>query len=218
MDSGVSLDDKIKKDYYKLSDEEIVHLAKSGDLLAEEFLIKKYKNYVRMKARSYFLVGADGEDIIQEGMIGLFKAIRDYDASKNDTFKAFADLCIKRQMITAITAATRQKHTPLNTYVSFHKIIDDQMSDRTLIDILKGDLSLDPETLYINKEENKSMKKSMDALLSDFEWEVLTGYLAGESYQEIALKLGCPFKSVDNGLRRIKRKIEKHLKSKFQEG
>lgn len=211
----MSLDDKTKKDYKNFSDEEIVQYAKLGDLLAEEFLIKKYKSYVRMKARSYFLVGADGEDIIQEGMIGLFKAIRDYKSSKNDTFKAFAELCIKRQMITAITAATRHKHAPLNTYVSFHKIVDEEMPDRTLIEILKGGVSLDPETLYINKEEKYAMKKSMDALLSDFEWEVLTGYLAGESYQEIALNLKCPLKSVDNALQRIKKKIEKHLKSKY---
>jgi len=211
MDSGVSLHSTISA-YHDMTDEAVVALAKQGDDLAEEYIITKYKNNVRLKARGYFLVGADGEDIIQEGMIGLFKAIRDFDINKNSSFKAFAELCIKRQMITAITTATRQKHTPLNSYISLNKAMNDEDPERTLMDVLTSKRDTDPESLYISKEAIQSMKKSMDAILSSFEWKVLTGYLAGESYQEIATDLNRPLKSVDNALQRIKRKIEKNIK------
>ncbi len=160
MDSGVSLVSNEKK-YEKMTNEMIVALAKGGDALAEEHIIKKFKSYVRLKARSYFLVGADTEDIIQEGMIGLFKAIRDYDLSKNSSFKAFAELCIKRQMITAIKTATRQKHTPLNSYISLNKSMNEEDSERTLLDVLTSRRDMDPESLYISKEAMTNVKKSM---------------------------------------------------------
>lgn len=211
MDSGVLLV-TTKKDYEKMTNESIVALAKAGDGLAEEYIIKKFKNDVRLKARGYFLVGADGEDIIQEGMIGLFKAIRDFDDTQNTSFNVFAQLCIKRQMITAITTATRQKHTPLNSYISLNKTMNEEASEKTLLDVLMTGTDMDPESLYISKEAITSVKKSMDAILSPFEWQVLTGYLAGESYQEIAIDLNRPLKSVDNALQRIKKKIEKNIK------
>ena len=211
MDSGVLLV-TTKKDYEKMTNESIVALAKAGDNLAEEYIIKKFKNDVRLKARGYFLVGADGEDIIQEGMIGLFKAIRDFDDTQNTSFNVFAQLCIKRQMITAITTATRQKHTPLNSYISLNKTMNEEASEKTLLDVLITGTDMDPESLYISKEAMTSVKKSMDAILSPFEWQVLTGYLAGESYQEIAIDLNRPLKSIDNALQRIKKKIEKNIK------
>ena len=134
-------------------DEELVLLANEGDTTAQEIIINKYKNFVRSKARSYFLIGADREDIVQEGMIGLFKAIRDFRSDKLSSFRAFAELCITRQILTAIKTATRQKHIPLNSYISLNKPIYDEESDRTLLDVLSGSKVLDPEELIIGREE-----------------------------------------------------------------
>ncbi|HAN87683.1 MAG TPA: RNA polymerase sporulation sigma factor SigH, partial [Firmicutes bacterium] len=150
---SVNLQHEIYLHYDELADEEIVDIAKQGDSDAEEYLIHKYKNFVRAKARSYFLIGADREDIIQEGMIGLYKAIRDFKPDKLASFRAFAELCITRQIITAIKTATRQKHIPLNSYVSLNKPIYDEESDRTLLDVLSGNKITDPEELVISREE-----------------------------------------------------------------
>jgi RNA polymerase sporulation-specific sigma factor len=193
------------------TDEDIVMEAKSGDVVALEYLINKYKNFVKAKARSYFLIGADREDIIQEGMIGLYKAIRDFRDDKLSSFRAFAELCITRQIITAIKTATRQKHIPLNSYVSLNKPIYDEDSDRTLLDILSGTKITDPEELMINREEYNDIEYKMGEILSELEWKVLTLYLEGKSYQEIAIDLQRHVKSIDNALQRVKRKLERYL-------
>jgi len=198
-------------DYQSLNEEEVVEFARSGDDRAQEYLIKKYKNFVRSKARSYFLIGADKEDIIQEGMIGLFKAIRDFRPEKTSSFRAFAELCITRQIITAIKTATRQKHIPLNSYVSLNKPIYDEESDRTLLDVITGSKISDPEELIISREEVDNIESKIGEILSDLEWQVLTYYLQGKSYQEIAKDLDRHVKSIDNALQRVKRKLERFL-------
>jgi len=197
--------------YEFMLDEEIVDCAKEGDLLALEYLIKKYKNFVRAKARSYFLIGADREDIVQEGMIGLYKAIRDYRKDRLASFRAFAELCITRQIITAIKTATRQKHIPLNSYISLNKPIYDEDSDRTLLDVLTGTKVTDPEELVISREEFYAIEEKMEEILSRLEWQVLMSYLEGKSYQEISKELNRHVKSIDNALQRVKRKLERYL-------
>lgn len=197
-----------------LQDEEVVDIARAGSILAQEYLINKYRSFVRAKARSYFLIGADREDIIQEGMIGLYKAIRDFRSDKLASFKAFAELCITRQIITAIKTATRQKHIPLNSYVSLNRPIYDEDSDRTLLDIMPGTQVLDPEELVINTEEVGSMEDKITEILSDLEWQVLNSYLDGKSYLEIADDLQRHVKSIDNALQRVKRKLERYLDAK----
>jgi len=192
-------------------DEEVVSEAKLGDVRAQEYLITKYQNFVKAKAKSYFLVGADKEDIYQEGMIGLYKAIRDYKPDKLASFKAFAELCVTRQIITAIKTATRQKHIPLNTYVSLNKPIYGEESDRTLLDVLSEAKVTDPEEIMIIKEELKHIETEIGQVLSDLEMEVLGSYLDGKSYQEIACDLNRHAKSIDNALQRVKRKLEKNL-------
>ncbi|KDE49698.1 RNA polymerase factor sigma-70 [Geobacillus sp. CAMR12739] len=199
------------KDYHQLDDEQLVALVHEGDGEALDFLIHKYQNFVRAKARSYFLVGADREDIVQEGMIGLYKAVRDFKGDKLSSFKAFAELCITRQMITAIKTATRQKHIPLNSYVSLDKPIYDDESDRTLMDVLSGTQVTDPEQLIVNREEVDDIELKMAELLSDLERKVLALYLDGRSYQEISEELNRHVKSIDNALQRVKRKLEKYL-------
>ena len=193
------------------SDEEIVIEAKSGDNSAQDYLISKYENFVKSKAKSYFLIGADKEDIYQEGMIGFYKAIRDYKPDKSTSFKAFAEICVTRQIITAIKTATRQKHIPLNTYVSLNKPIYEEESERTLLDVLAGIKISDPEELIISKEQMDYIEDKIENVLSDLELEVLTSYLDGKSYQEIACDLERHSKSIDNALQRVKRKLEKYL-------
>jgi len=200
--------------FAEMSDEEIVELAQQGDQAAVEYLVDKYRNFVRAKARSYFLIGADKEDIIQEGMIGLFKAIRDYKADKLTSFRAFAELCITRQIITAIKTATRQKHIPLNSYVSLNKPIYDEESDRTLMDILSTTKITNPEEIIISREEFIFIERKMGEILSSLEWKVLMAYLEGKSYQEIAVELKRHVKSIDNALQRVKRKLEKYLEDR----
>ncbi len=197
--------------YSGMMDEDVIQEAKVGNEKALEYLINKYKSFVRAKARTYFLIGADREDIIQEGMIGLFKAIRDYKGDKLSSFRAFAELCITRQIITAIKTATRQKHIPLNSYVSLNKPIFDEESDRTLMDVISEENISDPEELVINREEFIGIENKMGEILSSLEWEVLTSYLEGKSYQEIAEDLDRHVKSIDNALQRVKRKLEKYL-------
>jgi RNA polymerase sporulation-specific sigma factor len=198
-------------EYDAKSDEDIVEAVRLGDAGALEYLINKYRNFVRAKARSYFLIGAEREDIVQEGMIGLYKSIRDFRGDKLASFKAFAELCITRQIITAIKTATRQKHIPLNSYVSLDKPIYDEDSDRTLQDIICGTSVCDPEEMFINQEEFFGLEDKMSELLSDLERKVLMLYLDGRSYQEIAVDLDRHVKSIDNALQRVKRKLERYL-------
>lgn len=200
-----------KDEFDNKLDEEIAMEAKEGNKRAQEYLINKYQNFVKSKSKSYFLIGADKEDIYQEGMIGLYKAIRDFRPDKLASFKAFAELCVTRQIITAIKTATRQKHIPLNTYVSLNKPIYEEESDRTLLDVLAGLKVTDPEELVISNEEMKHIEKEIGQVLSDLEMEVLMSYLDGKSYQEIACDLDRHAKSIDNALQRVKRKLEKCL-------
>ncbi|WP_374702698.1 RNA polymerase sporulation sigma factor SigH [Bacillus sp. V5-8f] len=194
-----------------MEDETLVGLVHKGDSEALDYIIQKYRNFVRAKARTYFLIGADKEDIFQEGMIGLYKAIRDFKGDKLSSFKAFAELCITRQIITAIKTATRQKHIPLNSYVSLDKPIYDDESDRTLLDVISGAKILDPEELIIHREEFDDIELKMTELLSDLERKVLALYLDGQSYQEISEELNRHVKSIDNALQRVKRKLERYL-------
>ena len=194
----------------QLEDEDIVTLAQNGDDEALTFLLDKYKNFVRSKARSYFLIGADHEDIVQEGMIGLFKAIRDFKPNRLSSFRAFAELCVKRQIITAIKTATRQKHFPLNSYVSLNKPLYDEESDRTLLDVIEGRVT-NPEDLYISQEELERIQTEISTTLSPLEQQVLAAFLNGRSYQEIAEMLNRHVKSIDNALQRVKRKLTRML-------
>jgi RNA polymerase sporulation-specific sigma factor len=200
--------------FEKKLDEEVVIEAKQGETRAQEYLINKYENFVKAKAKSYFLIGADKEDIYQEGMIGLYKAIRDFKPDKLSSFKAFAELCVTRQIITAIKTATRQKHIPLNTYISLNKPIYDEESDRTLLDVLSEARVADPEELIISREELNHIHTEIGEVLSSLEMEVLMSYLDGKSYQEIACDLDRHAKSIDNALQRVKRKLEKCLNDK----
>ena len=204
--------DKRFSEYDNMLDEEIVIVARNGEASAEEYLISKYRNFVKAKAKSYFLIGGDRDDIFQEGMIGLYKAIRDFKPDKLSSFRAFAELCITRQIITAIKTATRQKHIPLNSYISLNKPIYDEESDRTSMDILSTIHISDPEELIISNEERVKIQCTMSEVLSDLEMEVLRCYLDGKSYQEIACDLDRHAKSIDNALQRVKRKLEKYLK------
>ncbi len=209
--------DILPQDFDQMSDEDMVSLAQSGCASALEFLLGKYKNFVRAKARSYFLIGAEREDIIQEGMLGLYKATRDFRSDKLSSFRAFAELCITRQIITAIKTATRQKHIPLNSYVSLNKPIYDEDSDRTLLDVISGTRVSDPEELVISREEFGDIEQKMGEILSDLEWQVLMAYLDGKSYQEIADSLDRHVKSIDNALQRVKRKLERYLEDRKNE-
>lgn len=212
---GKSVTDiKLTCSFYDKLDEEVAIQAKHGDSKAQEYLINKYENFVKAKAKSYFLIGADKEDIYQEGMIGLFKAIRDFKSDKLSSFKAFAELCVTRQIITAIKTATRQKHIPLNTYVSLNKPIYDEESDRTLLDVLSEAKVSDPEELIISREEMNHIQSEIGDVLSSLEMEVLMSYLDGKSYQEIACDLDRHSKSIDNALQRVKRKLEKCISNK----
>jgi len=199
------------EDLSDLSDDELVEYVHGGNNEAQEILLKRYKNFVMAKSRSYFLVGADREDIIQEGMIGLYKAIRDYKIERLASFRAFAELCITRQIITAIKAATRQKHQPLNSYISLNKPIYHEESDRTLLDVLKGSKLTNPERLFISKESYDLIESKIVEMLSELEFDVLQEYLKGKSYEDIAETLDKHVKSVDNALQRVKRKLESFL-------
>ena len=200
------------QDLSEMNDEDIVeHIKLNKDAVAQEYIMTKYKPLVKSKARAYFIVGADNEDIIQEGMIGLYKAIRDYQREKNSSFKAFADLCITRQIITAIKAATRQKHIPLNSYVSLNKPAFEDEPQITYLDNIKENEVLNPETVVIGQENKTFIENNIDKNLSRFEMEVLSMYLQGKSYNEISQSIGKPEKSVDNALQRIKKKLSRLL-------
>lgn len=211
------IDPVLHAGYGGMTDEHVVEMCQNGDSLAMEYLLNKYKNFVRSKARSYFLMGADHEDIVQEGMIGLFKAVRDFRQDKLSSFRAFAELCVTRQIITAIKTATRQKHIPLNSYISLNKPIYDEESDRTLMDVIVEGHVDNPEELIISQEDLHGINTQLAEMLSGLEKDALSLYLDGKSYQEIAQILGRHAKSIDNALQRVKRKLEKYLKTKAHE-
>lgn len=187
----------------------LIAAAQQGDEAASSALVSRYRGFVRCKARSYFLAGADRDDVVQEGMIGLYKAIRDYDPSRQASFRSFAELCITRQLITAIKSATRQKHSPLNSYVSLSRTASmEEEGDRVLADILAAREVCDPAEIVISAWETVSIREGFLQVLSPFETEVLRLYVEGKSYQEVADTLQRGVKSIDNALQRIKRKIE----------
>ncbi|MBQ4167528.1 MAG: RNA polymerase sporulation sigma factor SigH [Clostridia bacterium] len=198
-------------EYGAMEDEQLAVLAKAGDATASDELYHRYKNIVRGKARPYFLVGADRDDLIQEGMIGLFKAIRDFSDEKNSAFRPFAEICITRQILTAIKQATRNKHKPLNSYDSLYESVYDDGSEKQLMDMIESRTALDPEELYIKQELHESLMQTVEKSLTEYERAVLDGFLDGRSYSEIAAELGHSTKSVDNALQRIRKKLEKEL-------
>ena len=193
--------------YAGLSDREVVSRAQRGESQASEYLLYKYRNLVKTKVKSYFLVGAEKDDLLQVGMIGLWQAVVDFRCNKAISFPAFAKVCIQRHIITAIKTATRQKQQPLNTSLSLESPSDDPLADWNLSDILTCDDSLDPEELVLRSEDTRQLQFTLQQVLSEFEWRVLSGYQVGKSYREIADELRCKTKSVDNALARIKRKV-----------
>jgi RNA polymerase sporulation-specific sigma factor len=211
LETVAQLTDKRGERYARKNDAGLVQLAQAEDTKALVTMLERYEDFVRLKARPYFLIGADREDIVQEGMIGLYKAIRDYREDRDTSFKAFAEICITRQIITAIKTATRQKHTPLNSYVSLNNPVGESDDpDRLYMDFL-SDNTLDPGEVVISIEETESIRENFREMLSGLETKVLRLYIEGRSYQEIADALDRHVKSIDNALQRIKRKIEQHL-------
>ncbi|HML37618.1 MAG TPA: RNA polymerase sporulation sigma factor SigH [Bacillota bacterium] len=197
--------------YEEMADEALAILAQDGDETAEEFLIRKYKDVVRSKAHLYFMVGADSEDIVQEGMIGIFKAIRGYDQAKQASFHTFAEICINRQIITAVKRATRLKHSPLNTSVSLSRPLSDSEPDTTLEETLSSDSNYDPEALFLLKEDMDYIGGNGADIFSDLELNVWNEYLKGKSYLQIAESTGRSPKAIDNAIQRMKRKLELYL-------
>lgn len=196
----------MEENYSQKSDEAIILRIRQGETEALEYILEKYKDLVRKKARKLFLIGGDQDDLIQEGMIGLYKAVRDYDESREGSFKAFADLCVSRQIYDAIKASNRQKNIPLNTYVSFYAPFFDEKGSN-----LFADNKENPEVLLIDRENVLALEKEFETVLSEFEKEVLALYLEGLKYQQIALRINREPKSVDNALQRIKTKIRRLL-------
>ncbi len=201
--------DKSPRSYKNKSDEDLAAASQAGDDGALDFLLSKYSSVVHRIAGRYFLIGAEVEDLVQEGMIGLFKAARDYSPDKNAAFRSFAELCVTRQILTAIKSASRQKHAPLNSYVSLDKPVFDDDSDVTLMDTLGRDTTLNPEDIVINREKFDAIGDRMSKFLSKLECKVLLYYLRGESYTTIAQRLGKDAKAIDNALQRIRHKFEK---------
>ncbi|MDD3242420.1 MAG: RNA polymerase sporulation sigma factor SigH [Eubacteriales bacterium] len=199
----------LPRGYDALEDDACVRLAQAGDMAALDYLLGKYRNYVRARARSYFIAGADRDDLVQEGLIGFYKAVRDYRWDQNASFHVFADLCITRQVITAVKSATRQKHIPMNSYVSLNRPIYEEDSERTLMDVLTEGEKSNPEEMMISRESQAALEESLDAELSPLEREVLRAYLQDKTYQEISAELHRHVKSIDNALQRIKRKLER---------
>jgi RNA polymerase sporulation-specific sigma factor len=195
-----------------LADDALVERFQGGDELAVQVLLDRYRRFARAKARGYFLVGADSDDIEQEGLIGLYKAARDYRSDRQASFRAFAELCITRQVITAVKTATRQKHQPLNQYVSISGVRgSDDANERSVEDLLEDHYIADPADTVVSNERMDNMRQSMAEMLSGLEVDVLRLYVEGKSYHEIGEHLGRHVKSIDNALQRIKRKLEAHL-------
>lgn len=191
------------------NDEEILLEIKNGNENALEFLISKYKNLVNNKVSKYFIIGAEKEDIVQEGLIGLFKAIKDYDKTKQNSFKSFASLCIERQIITAIKTSNRQKHLPLNSSLSLNNTVNDNDNETSFLEILDAPNVEDPLETITKKEYFTHIKSKLNSNLSDFEKKVLYNYIEGNSYTNIAEKLDMPVKSIDNAIQRIRKKLPK---------
>jgi RNA polymerase sporulation-specific sigma factor len=210
---GVKVKERV--DLEGLEDNDLVTLVRGGDDRSLEVLLSRYRNFARSKARSYFLAGSDKEDVVQEGMIGLYKSIRDFDLTQETPFRAFAELCISRQILTAIKTANRQKHQPLNSSVSLDApVYSDETGDRTVGDTLPGTQLEDPVELVISSEEIEAIRDSMRENLTDLEGDVLRLYMDGKSYDEIAGALGNHAKSIDNALQRIKRKLQRHIEQR----
>ncbi|MBI3910308.1 MAG: RNA polymerase sporulation sigma factor SigH [Armatimonadetes bacterium] len=197
----------LSRKYDALADSELVSLAQGGRQDAAEHILYKYRNLVRSKVKSYFLVGAEREDLLQVGMIGLWQAIVDYRHDKATSFPAFAKVCIHRHIITAIKAATRQKQLPLNQSLSLEVPGDEESSEWNMADVLQTGDDMDPEEVLLKREDSRHLRSLLHQMLSEFEWKVLAGYQMGKSYREIARELHCKTKSVDNALMRIKRKV-----------
>ena len=203
------------KDYCNINDEDLIEIIKTGDKIAFEYLMNKYKELVNIKVSKYFIVGAERDDIVQEGMIGLFKAIKSYKPDMQNSFKSFANMCVERQLITAIKTSNRQKHMPLNSYLSLNISAyneEENESDETLIDVLNSNLAEDPLDTITKKEYYKSLEETIDKSLSEFEKKVLNKYINGKSYVQIADDLDTPVKSIDNAIQRIRKKAIKGLK------
>ena len=202
------------KDYDEMKDEDLVEIIKSGDKSALNILLNRYKELVNIKVSKYFIVGAERDDIVQEGLIGLFKAVKSYKSDMKSSFKSFANMCIERQLITAIKSSNRQKHMPLNSYLSLNISAYDEQesnSDTTLIDIFDSNMIEDPLDTITKKEYYQNLEETIEKSLSDFEKKVLSRYINGESYVQIAEKLDTPVKSVDNAIQRIRKKAIKGL-------
>ena len=201
-------------DYSNMKDEDLIQKIKSGDNEALNYLLNKYKEVVNIKVSRYFIIGAEKEDIIQEGLIGLYKAIKNYDTEKQNSFKSFANLCIERQLITAIKSSNRQKHMPLNSYLSLNmSAYDNEEDDTSIYEIFDANIIEDPLDTITKKEYFSSVENVIDSSLSDFEKKVLNRYVQGESYVKIAERLDAPVKSVDNAIQRIRKKTAKNIQA-----
>src|SRR5690625_1442139 len=195
-------------------DEEVLLEVQEGNETAVEFLIKKYEWVVRKKANTYFLIGSDREDVVREGLIGLYKAICDYDKDKRSSFSSFAELCITRQIITSIKTATRLKHSPLNSYISIYKPVHEEDSDRILLDTINSIDAIDPQELLDSREKLHHVQTQLMKALTKLEWDVLYLYIQGCTYEEIAIKLNRQEKTIDNALQRVKKKVGKLIEEK----
>ena len=202
---------KTTNNYNKMKDEDLINIIKSGDKLALEFLIEKYKKVVNLKVSKFFMVGAEKDDIVQEGLIGLFKAIKSYNPEKQNSFKTFAGLCIERQLITAIKTQNRQKHLPLNSYLSLNTVAYEEDEESNLLEVFDAHKIEDPLETITKREYYKAIEKAIDSSLSGFEKQVLNCYMEGASYVQIAKRLDIPVKSVDNAIQRIRKKAIKNM-------
>ena len=209
--SGSNMFYMTSDNYKNMSDEDLIQVIKSGDKSALEYLIDKYKELVNMKVSKYFIIGAEKEDIIQEGLIGLFKAVKSYKSDKQNSFKTFANMCIERQLITAIKSSNRQKHMPLNSYLSLNIAAYDEDEDSSLLEVFNAHQIEDPLETITKQEYYESVEKAIDKSLSSFEKQVLNRYIQGESYVQIAQKLETPVKSIDNAIQRIRKKAIKNI-------
>ncbi len=206
----------MNNNYNNMSDDELLELINKKDTDALDFLICKYKDLVNSKVNKYFIIGAEKEDIVQEGLIGLYKAVKDYNPDKQNSFKSFANLCIERQLITAIKSSNRQKHMPLNSYLSLNMTAfenEDGNNDTQIVDVLENTVIEDPLDTITKKEYFLSVENVIDSSLSDFEKKVLNRYVQGESYVKIAERLDAPVKSVDNAIQRIRKKTAKNIQA-----
>ena len=201
-----------ENEYTQMTDEKLIENIKKDDNIALDCLMKRYNDVVNMKANKFFMIGAEKEDIVQEGMIGLYKAVKSFDVQRQNSFKTFANMCIERQLITAIKTSNRQKHLPLNSYLSLNNSAYDNDEDTELIEIFNSRTAEDPLDTITKKEYYESVENAIDKNLSSFEKQVLSRYLQGESYVDIATKLDTPVKSIDNAIQRIRKKAIKNIK------